>query len=146
MKPGAEFPPEKGRYHLYVSYACPWGGSSTMTCNALKGTKIFASTSYPHRPEAKRPGGNNSLHFRPLAHAREGYLHLLLPFTKSIILTIRQAGASPPRMRNCPASTSGLTPFTPTTRTSATSTSQSIRSTKVASRYRHSMTSSRRRL
>lgn len=22
---GAEFPPEKGRYHLYVSYACPWG-------------------------------------------------------------------------------------------------------------------------
>jgi putative glutathione S-transferase len=24
-KPGAEFPPEKGRYHLYVSYACPWG-------------------------------------------------------------------------------------------------------------------------
>jgi glutathionyl-hydroquinone reductase len=24
-KPGAEFPPEKDRYHLYVSYACPWG-------------------------------------------------------------------------------------------------------------------------
>jgi glutathionyl-hydroquinone reductase len=24
-EPGAEFPPEKGRYHLYVSYACPWG-------------------------------------------------------------------------------------------------------------------------
>ncbi|KAH3904418.1 hypothetical protein HBI56_170720 [Parastagonospora nodorum] len=23
-KPNAEFPPEKGRYHLYVSYACPW--------------------------------------------------------------------------------------------------------------------------
>jgi hypothetical protein len=23
-EPGAEFPPEKGRYHLYVSYACPW--------------------------------------------------------------------------------------------------------------------------
>jgi glutathionyl-hydroquinone reductase len=23
--PNAEFPPEKGRYHLYVSYACPWG-------------------------------------------------------------------------------------------------------------------------
>ena len=21
---GAQFPPEKGRYHLYVSYACPW--------------------------------------------------------------------------------------------------------------------------
>lgn len=24
-EPGAQFPPEKGRYHLYVSYACPWG-------------------------------------------------------------------------------------------------------------------------
>jgi glutathionyl-hydroquinone reductase len=24
-EPGAPFPPEKGRYHLYVSYACPWG-------------------------------------------------------------------------------------------------------------------------
>lgn len=21
---GAKYPPEKGRYHLYVSYACPW--------------------------------------------------------------------------------------------------------------------------
>lgn len=26
-EPGAEFPPEKDRYHLYVSYACPWGKS-----------------------------------------------------------------------------------------------------------------------
>jgi glutathionyl-hydroquinone reductase len=24
-EPGAQFPPEKDRYHLYVSYACPWG-------------------------------------------------------------------------------------------------------------------------
>lgn len=24
-KPDAKFPAEKGRYHLYVSYACPWG-------------------------------------------------------------------------------------------------------------------------
>jgi glutathionyl-hydroquinone reductase len=24
-KPDAQYPPEKGRYHLYVSYACPWG-------------------------------------------------------------------------------------------------------------------------
>ena len=23
-QPGAKFPLEKGRYHLYVSYACPW--------------------------------------------------------------------------------------------------------------------------
>jgi glutathionyl-hydroquinone reductase len=24
-KPDAKYPPEKGRYKLYVSYACPWG-------------------------------------------------------------------------------------------------------------------------
>lgn len=23
-EPGAKFPAEKGRYHLYISYACPW--------------------------------------------------------------------------------------------------------------------------
>lgn len=25
IKKGGEFPPEVERYHLYVSYACPWG-------------------------------------------------------------------------------------------------------------------------
>lgn len=23
-EPSSQFPPESGRYHLYVSYACPW--------------------------------------------------------------------------------------------------------------------------
>lgn len=27
-EPGAKFPAEKGRYHLYISYACPWVSSS----------------------------------------------------------------------------------------------------------------------
>lgn len=31
-EPGAKFPPEKGRYHLYVSYACPWGKYSSTYC------------------------------------------------------------------------------------------------------------------
>ncbi|MCJ1394239.1 S-glutathionyl-(chloro)hydroquinone reductase [Xylographa bjoerkii] len=35
-KPGAEFPPEKGRYHLYVSYACPWA-QRTLIARKLKG-------------------------------------------------------------------------------------------------------------
>ncbi|KAL2854536.1 glutathione S-transferase [Aspergillus pseudodeflectus] len=33
---GAEFPPEKGRYHLYVSYACPWAHRTLIT-RKLKG-------------------------------------------------------------------------------------------------------------
>lgn len=29
--PGARHPPEKGRYHLYVSYACPWAHRTLIT-------------------------------------------------------------------------------------------------------------------
>ncbi|MBJ7472459.1 MAG: glutathione S-transferase C-terminal domain-containing protein, partial [Solirubrobacteraceae bacterium] len=35
-RPGAEFPPEAGRYHLYVSFACPWA-SRTILVRKLKG-------------------------------------------------------------------------------------------------------------
>jgi putative glutathione S-transferase len=35
-KPDAEFPAEKGRYHLYVSYACPWA-HRTLIVRKLKG-------------------------------------------------------------------------------------------------------------
>ncbi|KAL9639572.1 MAG: hypothetical protein Q9164_000849 [Protoblastenia rupestris] len=35
-KAGSEFPPEKGRYHLYVSYACPWA-HRTLIVRKLKG-------------------------------------------------------------------------------------------------------------
>ncbi|CAG8459202.1 7347_t:CDS:10 [Ambispora gerdemannii] len=35
-KPNARFPPEPNRYHLYVSYACPWA-HRTLIVRALKG-------------------------------------------------------------------------------------------------------------
>lgn len=39
-EPGAQFPPEKGRYHLYVSWACPWAHRTLIT-RKLKGLDKF---------------------------------------------------------------------------------------------------------
>ena len=36
ISPGEDFPPESGRYHLYVSWACPWA-HRTLIYRALKG-------------------------------------------------------------------------------------------------------------
>jgi len=46
-KPDAEFPPEKGRYHLYVSYACPWA-HRTMIVRKLKGLEDFVGITSVH--------------------------------------------------------------------------------------------------
>ncbi len=44
---GGPFPPETGRYHLYVSYACPWA-HRTLIFRALKGLTDLISTSAVH--------------------------------------------------------------------------------------------------
>jgi putative glutathione S-transferase len=36
IQAGGQFPPEKDRYHLYVSYACPWA-TRTLILRKLKG-------------------------------------------------------------------------------------------------------------
>lgn len=41
-KPGAKYPPEKGRYHLYVSLACPWA-HRTLIVRKLKGLEDVIS-------------------------------------------------------------------------------------------------------
>ncbi|KZZ99579.1 Ubiquitin-activating enzyme, E1 [Moelleriella libera RCEF 2490] len=46
-KPGARYPPEKGRYHIYVSYACPWA-HRTLIARKLKGLEDFISYSVVH--------------------------------------------------------------------------------------------------
>ncbi|RCK47989.1 glutathione S-transferase family protein [Thalassospira profundimaris] len=45
--PDAEFPAEPGRYHLYVSYACPWA-HRTLIFRALKGLEDMISVSVVH--------------------------------------------------------------------------------------------------
>lgn len=42
-----EFQPEKGRYHLYVSLACPWA-NRTLIMRNLKGLQDFISVSIVH--------------------------------------------------------------------------------------------------
>ncbi|KAI5966750.1 ECM4 [Candida pseudojiufengensis] len=46
-KPGARFPPEAGRYHLYVSYACPWAHRTLIT-RRLKGLVSIIGLSIVH--------------------------------------------------------------------------------------------------
>jgi putative glutathione S-transferase len=46
-EPGAKYPPEKGRYHLYVSYACPWA-HRTLIARKLKGLDDIVSYSVVH--------------------------------------------------------------------------------------------------
>ncbi|UKV15047.1 glutathione S-transferase family protein [Thalassospiraceae bacterium SW-3-3] len=43
----AEFPAKEGRYHLYVSYACPWA-HRTLIFRALKGLEKLISVSVVH--------------------------------------------------------------------------------------------------
>ncbi|CAA7267281.1 unnamed protein product [Cyclocybe aegerita] len=40
IQKGGEFEPEKDRYHLYVSYACPWA-TRTLIVRRLKGLEAF---------------------------------------------------------------------------------------------------------
>ncbi|KAG9010463.1 S-glutathionyl-(chloro)hydroquinone reductase [Tulasnella sp. JGI-2019a] len=40
IESGGEYPPEKGRYHLFISYGCPWANRATIV-RQLKGLQDF---------------------------------------------------------------------------------------------------------
>ncbi|KAH8696447.1 glutathione S-transferase [Talaromyces proteolyticus] len=84
-EPGAQFPPEKGRYHLYVSYACPWAHRTLIT-RKLKGLEEFIPVTSVHwhmgekgwrfvTPDERLPGAD--VHPDPLhpqfTHLRDIY-------------------------------------------------------------------------
>ncbi|RDL39855.1 Glutathione S-transferase [Venustampulla echinocandica] len=84
IKKGGEFPPEKGRYHLYVSYACPWA-HRTLIVRKLKGLEDFIPYTAVHwhmgergwrfaTPEDKDAPGDNVTADPVKGH--EGYTHL----------------------------------------------------------------------
>jgi hypothetical protein len=50
---GAQFPPEKDRYHLYVSYACPWG-----TLNKLCSSEDKANIGSLRQPTERSSSAN----------------------------------------------------------------------------------------
>jgi putative glutathione S-transferase len=52
--PGAEFPAESGRYHLWVAWVCPWA-ARTLAFRVLKGLEDVISVSYA-RPGLPKEG------------------------------------------------------------------------------------------
>jgi len=59
---GSEFPPEAGRYHLYVAYACPWA-HRTMLLRALKGLDHVLSITVVHPTWRRtRPDKDHDMH------------------------------------------------------------------------------------
>jgi glutathionyl-hydroquinone reductase len=71
--PGAKFPPEKGRYHLYVSYACPWGKILSSIPNDLPQLTPLHSAQDFDRSKTERTGRYHRIHCRTLVHGTRWY-------------------------------------------------------------------------
>lgn len=89
--PGAKFPPEAGRYHLYVSYACP-GSHRALIVRTLKGLENTVTVTYVHPTwRLTNPEDRDDKH--------RGWI-FGDPFGKSFPNTIGRGGPFPPSYRN----------------------------------------------
>ncbi|KAK9835349.1 hypothetical protein WJX81_004140 [Elliptochloris bilobata] len=62
IEPGGRFPPEAGRYHLYISLACPWANRCLAVRN-LKGLQDIIGLSVTHPTwQRTRPDDPNDEH------------------------------------------------------------------------------------
>ncbi|KAK9452064.1 glutathione S-transferase [Limtongia smithiae] len=81
---GAIYPPEKGRYHLYISWACPWA-HRTAIVRQLKGLEGVISMSvvdwflgplgWKFSPPEETPGATID-HLHNVSHIRELYFRM----------------------------------------------------------------------
>lgn len=92
--PESEFPAESGRYHLYVSYACPWAHRTLIT-RALKGLVDHVSVSVvdPHRKNdgwefsPEKPGCTPD-HISGADYLREVYTNADSEFTGRVTVPV----------------------------------------------------------
>lgn len=89
-EPGAEHPAEAGRYHLYVSHACPWAHRTILT-RALRGLEDAISMTVvdPHMGEDGWPFAESDPD--PLfgaKHLREIYLHADERYTGQVTVPV----------------------------------------------------------
>jgi len=84
IEKGGKFEPKKGRYHLYVSYACPWA-TRTLITRKLKGLEDFigvdvvsphmGSDGWPFANADEYPGATkDSLHGDEVRHVKDLYI------------------------------------------------------------------------
>jgi len=83
IEQGGQFEPEKGRYHLYVSYACPWA-TRTLIVRKLKGLEDFIGLTvvsprmgnhgWPFAVSDAFPGAGDDPHEKA-QHVKDLYLH-----------------------------------------------------------------------
>ena len=86
--PKAEFPAEKGRYHLYVSYACPWA-SRALAVRKLKGLEDIISLSVTAAVFEKTKESKLDGHYG-WVFKKEGEERDVIPDTINGVKTIRE--------------------------------------------------------